>query len=152
MREMQLLFEPQSFHLDKVTAEASVSRGWRLAHRRRRPAAAGCQRPTIRQWHYRPGWGDRLAQAYKTRRYLQLESEIIEITPSRSKPQQGIVTVRSTMFKNAPQRSTGSRDSGDASFPMSVLFRVLAPPVSDVCSPLASLGTKSNRARAKTEG
>ena len=29
---------------------------------------------------------------------LQVESEIIEITPSRSKPQQGIVTVRSTMF------------------------------------------------------
>ena len=28
----------------------------------------------------------------------QVESEIIEITPSRSKPQQGIVTVRSTMF------------------------------------------------------
>ena len=29
---------------------------------------------------------------------LQLESEIVDITPSRSKPQQGIVTVRSTMF------------------------------------------------------
>jgi len=29
---------------------------------------------------------------------LHVESEIIEITPSRSKPQQGIVTVRSTMF------------------------------------------------------
>ena len=29
---------------------------------------------------------------------LQLESEIVEITPSRSKPQQGIMTVRSTMF------------------------------------------------------
>ena len=29
---------------------------------------------------------------------LQVESEIIEITPSRSKPQQGVVTVRSAMF------------------------------------------------------
>jgi len=29
---------------------------------------------------------------------LQVESEIIEITPSRSKPHQGIVTVRGTMF------------------------------------------------------
>jgi acyl dehydratase len=29
---------------------------------------------------------------------LQVESEIIELTPSRSKPQQGIVTVRSSMF------------------------------------------------------
>jgi acyl dehydratase len=27
-----------------------------------------------------------------------VESEIVEITPSRSKPQQGIVTVRSTML------------------------------------------------------
>src|ERR1700737_1070917 len=29
---------------------------------------------------------------------LHVESEIVEITPSRSKPHQGIVTVRSTMF------------------------------------------------------
>jgi acyl dehydratase len=29
---------------------------------------------------------------------LQVESEIVEITPSRSKPQQGIVTVRNTTF------------------------------------------------------
>jgi acyl dehydratase len=29
---------------------------------------------------------------------LHVESEIVEITPSRSKPQQGIVTVRATMF------------------------------------------------------
>jgi acyl dehydratase len=30
---------------------------------------------------------------------LHVESEIVEITPSRSKPHQGIVTVRGTMFK-----------------------------------------------------
>ncbi len=29
---------------------------------------------------------------------LHVESEIVEITPSRSKPNQGIVTVRSTML------------------------------------------------------
>jgi acyl dehydratase len=29
---------------------------------------------------------------------LHVESEIVEITPSRSKPHQGIVTVRGTMF------------------------------------------------------
>ena len=29
---------------------------------------------------------------------LRVESEIVEITPSRSKPHQGIVTVRVTMF------------------------------------------------------
>jgi len=72
--------------------------------------------------------------------------------PSRSNLQQGVVAVRSTMFKNAPQCSTSSRDSGDASFPLSVPLRVLVRPVSDVCSPSASLGTKSNRVRAKTEG
>ena len=58
---------------------------------------------------------------------------------------------RTTRFENAPQRSTGSRDSGDARLPVSVLIRALLPPVSYVCSPLASLGTKSNRARAKIE-
>jgi len=29
---------------------------------------------------------------------LHVESEIVEITPSRSRPHQGIVTVRATMF------------------------------------------------------
>ena len=29
---------------------------------------------------------------------LCVESEVVEITPSRSKPQQGVVTVRSTML------------------------------------------------------
>jgi acyl dehydratase len=29
---------------------------------------------------------------------LHVESEVVEITPSRSKPQQGVVTVRSTML------------------------------------------------------
>ena len=29
---------------------------------------------------------------------LHVESEIVEITPSRSKPHQGIITVRGTMF------------------------------------------------------
>jgi len=32
---------------------------------------------------------------------LHVESEIVEITPSRSKPQRGIVTVRSTMLNQS---------------------------------------------------
>src|SRR5262245_39566504 len=72
-KEFAAEFDPQPFHLDQVAAEASVlivGLGVDIAW----------PKPT------RPG------------DTLQVESEIIEITPSRSKPQQGIVTVRSTMF------------------------------------------------------
>jgi len=43
-----------------------------------------------------------------------VESEIVEITPSRSKPQQGIVTVRSTMLNQSgePVYPVDSQASG----------------------------------------
>src|SRR5229473_3154567 len=37
---------------------------------------------------------------------LHVETEIVEITPSRSKPHQGIVTVRGTMFNQNGKRFT----------------------------------------------
>ena len=94
-------FDPQPFHLDEVAAEASVfeglaASGWHTAAVAMRllvdgglPFANGII-----------GLGGDIAWPKPTRPgdTLQVESEIIEITPSRSKPQQGIVTVRSTMF------------------------------------------------------
>ena len=100
IKEFAAEFDPQPFHLDQAAAEASVFRGlaasgWHTAAVAMRllvdglPFANGII-----------GLGGEIAWPKPTRPgdTLQVESEIIEITPSRSKPQQGIVTVRSTMF------------------------------------------------------
>ena len=100
IKEFAAEFDPQPFHLDEVAAEASVFKGlaasgWHTAAVAMRllvdglPFANGII-----------GLGGDIAWPKPTRPgdTLQVESEIIEITPSRSKPQQGIVTVRSTMF------------------------------------------------------
>lgn len=92
-------FDPQPFHLDEAAAKASVFRG---------PAASG--------WHTAAvamrllvagglplgngiiGLGGELAWPKPTRPgdTLHVESEILEILPSRSKPNQAIVKVQST--------------------------------------------------------
>ncbi len=94
-------FDPQPFHLDEIAARASIFKGlaasgWHTAAIAMRllvtgglPLANGIiglggevtwPRPT------RPG--DR----------LQVDSEILGIMPSRSKPSQAVVSVRSTML------------------------------------------------------
>ena len=100
IKEFAAEFDPQPFHLDETAAEASVFKGlaasgWHTAAVAMRllvdglPFANGII-----------GLGGEIAWPKPTRPgdTLQVESEIVEITPSRSKPQQGIVTVRSTMF------------------------------------------------------
>ncbi len=100
IKEFAAEFDPQPFHLDEVAAEVSVfeglaASGWHTAAVAMRllvdglPFANGII-----------GLGGEIAWPKPTRPgdTLQVESEIIEIAPSRSKPQQGIVTVRSTMF------------------------------------------------------
>jgi acyl dehydratase len=92
-------FDPQPFHLDKTAAEGSIFRGL---------AASG--------WHTAAitmrllvtaglplgngiiGLGGEIAWPKPTRAgdTLRVESEILEIIPSRSKPDQAIVKVRST--------------------------------------------------------
>ena len=101
IKEFAAEFDPQPFHLDQVAAEASVFRGL---------AASGCHTAAVAMRLLVAGGlpfadgivglGGDIAWPKPTRPgdTLQVESEIIEITPSRSKPQQGIVTVRSTMF------------------------------------------------------
>ena len=101
IKEFAAEFDPQPFHLDEAAAEASVFRGlaasgWHTAAVAMRLLVAG----GLPFANGIIGLGGEIAWPKPTRPgdTLQIESEIIEITPSRSKPQQGIVTVRSTMF------------------------------------------------------
>ena len=101
IKEFAAEFDPQPFHLDEAAAEASVFRGlaasgWHTAAVAMRllvtgglPFATGLV-----------GLGGEVAWPRPTRPgdTLQVESEIVEIKPSRSKPHQGIVTVRCAMF------------------------------------------------------
>jgi acyl dehydratase len=93
-------FDPQPFHLDEAAAEGSVFRGlaasgWHTAAVTMRllagsvPLAGGIV-----------GLGGEISWPQPTRPgdSLHLESEIIEIGPSRSKPDRGIVTLRGTTF------------------------------------------------------
>src|SRR5947209_6703372 len=99
IKEFAAEFDPQPFHLDESAAQASVfsglaASGWHTAAVAMRllvtgglPFADGIV-----------GVGGEIAWPRPTRPgdTLRVESEIIEIVPSRSKPKQGIVTVRST--------------------------------------------------------
>ena len=101
IKEFAAEFDPQSFHLDESAAEASLFKGlaasgWHTAAVAMRllvtgglPFAKGLV-----------GLGGEIAWPRPTRPgdILHVEREIVEINPSRSKPQQGIVTVRSTML------------------------------------------------------
>ena len=92
-------FDPQPFHLDEAAAQASIFRGlaasgWHTAAVTMRllvtgalPFAAGVI-----------GLGCEIEWPRPTRPSdtLQVESEIVGILPSKSKPNQGIVRVRST--------------------------------------------------------
>jgi acyl dehydratase len=101
IKEFASEFDPQPFHLDETAAKASVFKGlaasgWHTAAVAMRllvtgglPLAGGIV-----------GLGGDVAWPRPTRPgdTLHVESEVVEITPSRSKPHRGIVTVRSTMF------------------------------------------------------
>jgi len=90
-------FDPQPFHLDEAAADASVFKGlaasgWHTAAVAMRllitgglPFASGAV-----------GLGGEIEWPRPTRPgdLLHVESEIVEILPSRSKPNQGIVRVR----------------------------------------------------------
>jgi len=93
-------FDPQPFHIDESAAEATVFKGlaasgWHTAAVAMRLLVTG----GLPLANGLVGLGGEIAWPRPTRPgdILHVESEI-EITPSRSKPHQGIVTVRSTMF------------------------------------------------------
>ena len=92
-------FDPQPFHLDEAAAKASVFRGlaasgWHTAAASMRLQVTGglpVANGTI-------GLGGEIAWLKTTRPgdVLRVESEVLEIVPSRSKPNQGVVIVKST--------------------------------------------------------
>ena len=101
IKQFAAQYDPQPFHLDESAAQASIfaglaASGWHTAAIAMRllvtgglPLAGGVI-----------GLGGEIAWPKPTRPgdALHVESEIVAITPSRSKPQQGIVTVRGTTF------------------------------------------------------
>jgi acyl dehydratase/ribonuclease HI len=100
-------FDPQPFHLDDAAARHSVFRGlaasgWHTASATMRlmvtsglPFAGGLV-----------GLGGEIAWARPTRPgdTLRVESEIVAIMPSRSKPNQAVVTVRSVTFNQKSEQ------------------------------------------------
>jgi acyl dehydratase len=101
IKEFAAEFDPQPFHLDESAAQASLFKGlaasgWHTASVAMRLLVTS----GLRIANGIVGFGGEIAWPRPTRPgdILHLESELVEITPSRSKPQQGIVTVRSTML------------------------------------------------------
>jgi len=94
-------FDPQPFHLDELAAKASIFRGmaasgWHTAAITMRLLVTG----GLPLAHGIIGLGGEIAWPRPTRPgdTLHVESEVLEISPSRSKPNQAVVTVRSTTF------------------------------------------------------
>ncbi|MDP8981383.1 MAG: MaoC family dehydratase [Acidobacteriota bacterium] len=92
-------FDPQPFHLDEAAAQASVFRGlaasgWHTAAVAMRLLVTG----GLPIANGLIGAGGEIAWPRPTRPgdTLRVESEIVEIAPSRSKPNQGMVTVKNT--------------------------------------------------------
>ena len=101
IKEFAAEFDPQPFHLDEAAAKASVFKG--LAASGWHTAAAAMRLLVTGGLPFASGiigLGGEIAWPRPTRPgdTLHVESELVEITPSRSKPHQGIVTVRGTMF------------------------------------------------------
>src|SRR5579872_2592086 len=97
-------FDPQAFHLDESAAQGSifkglVASGWHTAAATMRLLAAG----GLPFATGLIGLGAEISWPRPTRAgdTLRVESEIVEIVPSRSKPGQGVVRVRSTTFNQS---------------------------------------------------
>ena len=104
IKEFAAEFDPQPFHLEEAAAEVSIFKGlaasgWHTAAVAMRLLVTG----GLPFANGIVGLGGEIAWPKPTRPgdTLHVESEIVEITPSRSKPQQGIVTVRSTMLNQS---------------------------------------------------
>jgi acyl dehydratase len=91
-------FDPQPFHLDEAAAQRTIFRGLAASGWH---TAAATMRLMVQSLPFAGGMaglGGEIAWPRPTRPgdTLRVENEIIEIVPSRSKPNQGIVIVRST--------------------------------------------------------
>jgi acyl dehydratase len=99
MKEFAEEFDPQPFHLDAAAAQQSIFRGlaasgWHTAAATMRLSVTG----ELRIAGGLIGLGGEITWPRPTRAgdTLRVESEILEIVPSRSKPNQGVVKIRST--------------------------------------------------------
>jgi|SRR5882672_10040601 len=93
-------FDPQPFHLDETAAQMSLFKGlaasgWHTAAVAMRLLVTG----GLPFANGIIGLGGELSWPMPTRPgdILRVESEIVEITPSRSKPHRAIVTIRAVM-------------------------------------------------------
>ena len=94
-------FDPQPFHLDETTARASIFKGlaasgWHTAAIAMRLLVTG----GLPLANGIIGLGGEINWPRPTRPgdSLHVDSEILDITPSRSQPNQAVVSVRSTML------------------------------------------------------
>jgi acyl dehydratase len=101
IKEFAAEFDPQPFHLDETAAQKSVFKGlaasgWHTAAVAMRLLVTG----GLPFANGLIGLGGEISWPRPTRPgdVLRVESEIVEIKPSRSKPHQGIVTVRGAML------------------------------------------------------
>jgi acyl dehydratase len=101
IKEFAAEFDPQAFHLDETAAQTSafrelVASGWHTAAVAMRLMVTG----GLPFANGLIGFGAEIAWPKPTRPgdLLHVECEIIAITPSRSRPNQGVVTVRGTTF------------------------------------------------------
>ena len=130
-QELSAAFDPQLFHLDEETARDSIFRGlaasgWHTAALTMRLLVESELKPAGGivgagfdefRWPHPVRPGDE----------LRVESEIIEVRPSKSRPQQGLIKVRTTTFNQdgkavqvlvsnlvVPRRATQHAAEGDA--------------------------------------
>jgi len=99
MKAFAAEFDPQAFHLDEEAAQQSIFKG--LAASGWHTAAATMRLSVMGAMRFAGGLiglGGEIEWPRPTRAgdTLRVESEILEIVPSRSKPNQGIVRVRIT--------------------------------------------------------
>lgn len=101
MKAFAAAFDPQPFHLDEAAGRATIfgglaASGWHTAAATMRLLVTG----GLPFSNGLIGVGGEISWPRPTRAgdTLRVESEILQITPSRSKPNQGIVTVRSVTF------------------------------------------------------
>jgi acyl dehydratase len=100
IKEFAAEFDPQPFHLDEAAGEASlfkglVASGWHTAAVAMRLLVTG----GLPIANGLIGYGGEIAWPNPTHPgdVVQIETEVVEIKASRSKPDQGMVTVRGIM-------------------------------------------------------
>ena len=106
MKAFAAEFDPQPFHLDETAGEASLlgglaASGWHTAAAAMRLLVGS----GLTFAHGMIGLGGEITWPRPTRAgdVLRVESEILEISPSRSKPNQGVITLRSTMLNQGDE-------------------------------------------------